>query len=511
MFASSFDFLDGDGDSITIYNNLDFEILRELKINKVTVSNKDFVPAQATEVRPTFTRVDDSIRENHHASVICDVCDSSIFGYRYKCLECYDFDMCMNCDKLHPEHVLIRITNPNDADICHKLRLSKRMMRLRRQTEGKSISHKHRTKQQAASTGASNFAETIPSAPGPSTSAGTSQPNTNTGNAQSSSTQCPGLDSFPFFPYVPLPKRRCDPLLRQGLDTISNLAQNFTAMMDPFARQYATYTEDRKNMSNMEIMNPFTRNMDGMGSAAQEYAAARAAAAAARSAAAAANFATTAADTASKMAANSATDAASNLAAIAAASSAKTSAAASVNNSFITSSENNTEVKNASQATVDQNKPQYVDHLMDAMNDEVMARISDVSDEEYDPCFCSHTQPMYKQIFPNINADEFKPEPSPTREWTFVDAPDVDEHNVSVAQPSGSGESSQKPKENDKKATEDLSSNAAATSIETRAESAQSLAGPSNAPITPITPIAPIAPNASNLGMSLSSIFFNES
>lgn len=50
----------------------------------------------------------------HHDNVICDGCDNGVFGFRYKCLQCYDYDLCMNCEgkQLHNHHRMIRIPDP---------------------------------------------------------------------------------------------------------------------------------------------------------------------------------------------------------------------------------------------------------------------------------------------------------------------------------------------------------------------------------------------------------------
>lgn len=46
-----------------------------------------------------------------HPHVYCDGCQKHIAGHRYKCLECPDFDLCIDCESqyMHKEHVMLRI------------------------------------------------------------------------------------------------------------------------------------------------------------------------------------------------------------------------------------------------------------------------------------------------------------------------------------------------------------------------------------------------------------------
>lgn len=50
-----------------------------------------------------------------HPGVVCDACDKSIYGNRYKCKVCPDYDLCEGCyeKKLHPEHDMAKLTRPN--------------------------------------------------------------------------------------------------------------------------------------------------------------------------------------------------------------------------------------------------------------------------------------------------------------------------------------------------------------------------------------------------------------
>jgi len=50
-----------------------------------------------------------------HPGVICDGCQGSVKGSRYKCLECFNYDLCSSCENqgTHLDHNMIRITNPD--------------------------------------------------------------------------------------------------------------------------------------------------------------------------------------------------------------------------------------------------------------------------------------------------------------------------------------------------------------------------------------------------------------
>lgn len=50
-----------------------------------------------------------------HKNIICDVCDNTIRGHRYKCMQCFDYDLCMNCEAKmrHKDHLMLRIPVPS--------------------------------------------------------------------------------------------------------------------------------------------------------------------------------------------------------------------------------------------------------------------------------------------------------------------------------------------------------------------------------------------------------------
>jgi hypothetical protein len=54
-----------------------------------------------------------------HVGVICDGCNRSpIIGIRYKCLECFDYDLCESCadrQLIHSHHVMAKIRTPHQV------------------------------------------------------------------------------------------------------------------------------------------------------------------------------------------------------------------------------------------------------------------------------------------------------------------------------------------------------------------------------------------------------------
>ncbi|XP_052745268.1 uncharacterized protein LOC128199483 [Bicyclus anynana] len=46
-----------------------------------------------------------------HEGIICDSCDKHVYGFRYKCVTCDNFDLCQKCEMLerHPQHYMLRI------------------------------------------------------------------------------------------------------------------------------------------------------------------------------------------------------------------------------------------------------------------------------------------------------------------------------------------------------------------------------------------------------------------
>lgn len=58
-----------------------------------------------------------------HDGILCDSCDCTVVGTRFKCLECPDFDICQRCaesgakEDHNPFHEFFEITQPGDTYI----------------------------------------------------------------------------------------------------------------------------------------------------------------------------------------------------------------------------------------------------------------------------------------------------------------------------------------------------------------------------------------------------------
>ncbi|XP_031624754.1 sequestosome-1 [Contarinia nasturtii] len=266
---------DADGDKITIFNALDFAIFQEQKINKVFVvkgaptKSVQFQEIVAPSVSNTpIASNSTSSNRMHHANVVCDGCDKEIYGYRYKCLECHDFDLCMECEpKQHNHHLMIRIADPSDAEICYRSKLGKRFLRHRRSeslcAKDEKIAkhhhnpHHHGHKRQSLGVSArrpnSFFEQVIDvlhgvNTPNQNANAPNVTPAQGTNNGNEKKTGCgtssKATPSAP--PTAPSygfnfcnnngnakPKSPCVPL-KQSIDMLSHMAQNFATMMDPF-------------------------------------------------------------------------------------------------------------------------------------------------------------------------------------------------------------------------------------------------------------------------------------
>lgn len=110
--------IDEDKDEIEVINQCDYEIFsqkcanRHLQVAPVIVDSSDnersdIKTGDANATEPGNSRA-------VHSTCTCDGCfKKPIVGFRYKCVQCPDYDLCENCEAkhVHPEHMMLRIPN----------------------------------------------------------------------------------------------------------------------------------------------------------------------------------------------------------------------------------------------------------------------------------------------------------------------------------------------------------------------------------------------------------------
>ncbi|XP_060074165.1 sequestosome-1-like [Ylistrum balloti] len=100
---------DQDGDLITF--NSDEELLEALGfvddgLLRIFIKESDTQPTPGTN--------SDEGTGERHPNIICDGCEGAVFGARFKCVVCPDYDLCASCEKkgIHSEHDMMTITTP---------------------------------------------------------------------------------------------------------------------------------------------------------------------------------------------------------------------------------------------------------------------------------------------------------------------------------------------------------------------------------------------------------------
>ena len=120
--------LDSDDDKIAISSDEELEIaLLETQGSQV---RKFYVTLYSDyEQQGTQASAEPGVR---HVGVTCDSCDKGVYGFRYKCIQCPDYDLCMDCEaqSLHPEHCMLRIPVPMQWKSHYTRRLARHMNRL---------------------------------------------------------------------------------------------------------------------------------------------------------------------------------------------------------------------------------------------------------------------------------------------------------------------------------------------------------------------------------------------
>lgn len=106
-------FSDDEGDNVTVSS--DDELIAALMYVKREASEPFRLIVKATSSNKSDSTANSNqgnCQGSIHFGVTCDGCQSPVRGFRYKCFQCPDFDLCGKCESagFHPGHTMIRVT-----------------------------------------------------------------------------------------------------------------------------------------------------------------------------------------------------------------------------------------------------------------------------------------------------------------------------------------------------------------------------------------------------------------
>ncbi|KAH8255484.1 hypothetical protein KR038_004442 [Drosophila bunnanda] len=120
--------IDTDNDEIEIVNQNDYEIfLAKCEHNMhvqiaplVSVQEEQQQARQASKQEAPAPSAEDPSNFIIHDNVECDGCGvGPIVGFRYKCVQCSNFDLCQRCEAAHkhPEHLMVRMPTNDGPNV----------------------------------------------------------------------------------------------------------------------------------------------------------------------------------------------------------------------------------------------------------------------------------------------------------------------------------------------------------------------------------------------------------
>lgn len=145
----------------TVFPNLrngDFKInWKDADGDLITISNDEDIITALTEMtdNPRVLYINSATKTStdqpHQFRVVCDVCQKGISGYRYKCIECPDYDLCLTCEGNgnHSEHMVLRFPNSNTSFA----KIDRKMMHTAARALKKSVFQAHKCARNAFKAG----------------------------------------------------------------------------------------------------------------------------------------------------------------------------------------------------------------------------------------------------------------------------------------------------------------------------------------------------------------------
>ncbi|XP_057324608.1 sequestosome-1 [Microplitis mediator] len=116
---------DADGDDVIISSDEELQIA-------LNETGQDSVRKLYVKLRSDYSFSEPEAAESSnvlHPGISCDGCNGVVRGYRFKCVQCPDYDLCSKCHAqgIHADHCMLRIVTPVDWKAHHGRRLSRHM------------------------------------------------------------------------------------------------------------------------------------------------------------------------------------------------------------------------------------------------------------------------------------------------------------------------------------------------------------------------------------------------
>lgn len=126
---------DDENETITVSTNEELEIaLNEMAMKNVNENDiyRLYIIQECERESVDMSKIGKIL----HPGVICDICDNAIYGFRFKCMQCADYDLCTECMSQgnHPEHYMVRMTEPVEWSGHHGRRLAHHVRRFLKRT-----------------------------------------------------------------------------------------------------------------------------------------------------------------------------------------------------------------------------------------------------------------------------------------------------------------------------------------------------------------------------------------
>ncbi|KAH8274072.1 hypothetical protein KR044_009872 [Drosophila immigrans] len=114
--------IDADSDEIEIVNQNDYDIfLSKCEKNMhMQISGASEEKVETKQEPTAAPSADDPSNFIIHDGVECDGCGTlPMIGFRYKCVQCPNFDLCQNCEAghKHPNHLMVRMPTNNGPNV----------------------------------------------------------------------------------------------------------------------------------------------------------------------------------------------------------------------------------------------------------------------------------------------------------------------------------------------------------------------------------------------------------